>query len=463
MAKQAEKISIQSIVVDKTIYPRKHMEKGLVAEYIELLKSGGSFKERIVLEEGTNRVLDGIHRLEAFKEIGATEIEIVFHKIPDGMPPIVYAAFLNSQHGLRLEKNEKKEVARAAIKANPLYDLKALSEALSVSLRSVEIWTEDLRAQLHMSDNIKILQLNMLGWTNEMIGDSYDLDESTIRKRFEGEIADLRKLLESRLKLKNPADLRTDAETPTPEVLAWALKLNDEKDPSKMELLDISIRPYDVWNFSGADSRFGLDDYPGRIPAELVAHALFYYTEPGDLVLDPMAGGGTVSDVALAMGRKCLSYDVQPRKERIDIIPWDIKNGLPQKPKGRDAELIFLDPPYFRKKDYGKDSISALSKEEYLAIFTQIAKDAKEKWLTDSGKIALLMSDFTPAFDSKEKDTIWIWEYVAILEKKGFKPLRRIQCPLTSQQLHPADQKNFPKEKKMGRLGRDLIVFGWAK
>jgi len=28
-----------------------------------------------------------------------------------------------------------------------------------------------------------------------------------------------------------------------------------------------------------------------------VAHALYYYTKPGHLVLDAMAGGGVVSDV----------------------------------------------------------------------------------------------------------------------------------------------------------------------
>jgi hypothetical protein len=38
------------------------------------------------------------------------------------------------------------------------------------------------------------------------------------------------------------------------------------------------------------DPRFG-DDWPGRIPAQLVAHILYFLSEPGDLVLDSMAGG----------------------------------------------------------------------------------------------------------------------------------------------------------------------------
>jgi hypothetical protein len=57
----------------------------------------------------------------------------------------------------------------------------------------------------------------MLGWTNEMIGNCVNLSESAIRQRFDAEIPDLEKLLQSRLKIKNPADLRSDAETPLPE------------------------------------------------------------------------------------------------------------------------------------------------------------------------------------------------------------------------------------------------------
>jgi hypothetical protein len=59
-----------------------------------------------------------------------------------------------------------------------------------------------------------------VGWTQEMIGASLNLSQDTISLRFQREIPDLEKLVESRLKLKNPADLTNDKETPMPEVLA---------------------------------------------------------------------------------------------------------------------------------------------------------------------------------------------------------------------------------------------------
>ena len=51
----------------------------------------------------------------------------------------------------------------------------------------------------------------------------------------------------------------------------------------------------------------------GRIPDQLIAHTLFYFTKPGDLVLDPMVGGGVVPDVCLIFGRKCQSFDISTR------------------------------------------------------------------------------------------------------------------------------------------------------
>jgi len=59
-----------------------------------------------------------------------------------------------------------------------------------------------------------------------MIGNCVNLAESAIRQRFDAEILDLVKLLQSKLKFKNPADLSSDAETPMPEVLAWAIMLS---------------------------------------------------------------------------------------------------------------------------------------------------------------------------------------------------------------------------------------------
>ena len=73
-----------------------------------------------------------------------------------------------------------------------------------------------------------------------------------------------------------------------------------------------------------------------------------------------MAGGGVVGDVCKVLGRKCYMYDVNSARE--DIVKHDLVNqGFPKEME--NADLIFWDPPYYKKKmkDYGPQSISSLS------------------------------------------------------------------------------------------------------
>src|ERR1700676_2527862 len=62
------------------------------------------------------------------------------------------------------------------------------------------------------------------------------------------------------------------------------------------------VQHFDVWSFAsgGAES-----SYFGRMPPAVVENLLWAFTEPGDIVVDPFAGGGTTIDVGKAMGRRC--------------------------------------------------------------------------------------------------------------------------------------------------------------
>lgn len=47
---------------------------------------------------------------------------------------------------------------------------------------------------------------------------------------------------------------------------------------------------------------------------------LYFFSEPNDLVLFPMAGGGVCADTCFAMGRRCWSLDIMD--DRPEIEPW---------------------------------------------------------------------------------------------------------------------------------------------
>ena len=68
--------------------------------------------------------------------------------------------------------------------------------------------------------------------------------------------------------------------------LAWAVRVEGKTEQEKFKELDWGLRPWDVWNFNKCDEQFG-DNWPGRIPAQLVALSLLqpvYLPHPGQAV-----------------------------------------------------------------------------------------------------------------------------------------------------------------------------------
>jgi ParB-like chromosome segregation protein Spo0J len=237
-------------------------------------------------------------------------------------------------------------------------------------------------------------------------------------------------------------------------------------DEDIMTSLNISIRPYSVWNFSGLDNRFGVR-YPGQIPADIVFNTLYFFTKPNDLVVDFMAGGGVTGDVCKVMKRRCLMYDINPVKQRMNkILQYDITDINKEIPEEvKQAELFFFDPPYYKKKaeEYGNKSISALSRDEYLDSFKIIADKIYNQ--TSIQKIALLVSDYDDEYAGHPEENIFVWDYInTILESDGYKHQhwrvhRHIHCPLSTQQLDPQQITRYVKGRKLYGLSRSLVIF----
>ena len=150
---------------------------------------------------------------------------------------------------------------------------------------------------------------------------------------------------------------------------------------------DFRPTPYDVWSFRH-DRAFGIP-HPGSIPPAIVAHTLHYYTAPGALVVDPMAGGGTTLDVCQSMGRRCLAYDLHPA--RPEIRAHDIRLGFPAEATGCD--LIFCDPPYHTMlaRHYARDSIAIAPLSDWIAFLHDLARHAFAT-LRPGGYLALLLA-----------------------------------------------------------------------
>ena len=323
---------------DQFIYPRGGKSEKTINAYVEALAIGAQFPpiniQRVFNYADGNEtteatiILDGIHRWFAFKEKGIKEIAAVEWKDEpldyekNKTTLLLESAECNISHGDRLSASDKKRIARdiAALDPECTWTEEALAEKLGVIQQTVNTWISDIRARQKVGRNIVIIRLNRLGWNQEQIAEKAGVNQQRVSQitnntKF-GNIGNL---------FAQGYDMEYIAKHYNMDLaLAWALRLEGQTDQEKFKALEWGLRPWDQWYFNKCDERFG-DDWPGRIPAQLVGHALFYLTKPGGLVLDPMAGGGVVSDAGLIFQRKCRSFDHTIRDNRPEILyhHWD--------------------------------------------------------------------------------------------------------------------------------------------
>jgi len=211
------------------------------------------------------------------------------------------------------------------------------------------------------------------------------------------------------------------------------------------------LRIYQVWSFAFRDGRYGID-HPGNIPSQILMNLNYYYTEPGDLIVDLFAGGGVTIDVCESNdndfgNRECLAYDINPIRK--DIKKRDIvKQGLP---RFKRAKMIFLDPPYWKQK-----------KGEYSDHETNLANMSLDRFHEELIKIIIncrKKAEYTALIIGPTQEN---WEFVdhasEIIYRVG-PPWHRIQVPYSTQQ-HGGDYVNKAKaSKKWLYLARDLMIW----
>jgi hypothetical protein len=227
------------------------------------------------------------------------------------------------------------------------------------------------------------------------------------------------------------------------------------KDLRRRDRFSAGFRPtpYDVWPFKH-DRAFGVP-HPGSIPPAVVAHALHYFTGPGALVVDPMAGGGTTLDVCTSMGRRCLAYDLHP--VRPDIRALDVSEGFP--PEAAGCDLVFCDPPYHTMlaRRYQADGVATAPLAAWVDFLHRLARDAFDT-VRPGGYVALLLANQT------EKDLPAGFGYLdhaffgyQALTAAGFLPERRVSCPMDGGYVPQQVRRARADGRMLGQV-RDLLV-----
>jgi len=466
MGKAPSFIPINNLVLDNEIYPRSVIDHRRVQMFADNLRDGFEFDPIHVQahpeEKGKYRILDGAHRWQAYKDVGAKEIPARIIKL-DGHDPLLYAA--KQAIGPRqLNEEESRDTARRAYQKNPRLTSGEIGKAIGRSRRTVDSYISDLRATVQLDLNLKIFRMGILGIPQERIAGRLGFDQKTIHNHL-GEKAELPFLLNTDLK-KGFTVPQVAEKHGWPEPLVWSLALEGKEDLERFRELKWALRTWDLWNWNDCDRRFG-DDWPGRIPAQLVAHILYFFSKQNDLVFDPMAGGGVVADTALALNRRCWSFDMEDMADtRPEIEPyfWDKKDlKWPVYGKTR-PDLILFDPPYFSKKaeDYDANSLSGLGRHTYLDFlgrFFKLAHDNSKK----STILAFINADWrdfqnTPAMDESRKNSIMIDDYLNALGKGGWEATHIIQAPMSSERFQANVVAAMQEKKILGVTSRYVII-----
>jgi DNA modification methylase len=309
--------------------------------------------------------------------------------------------------------------------------------------------------------------LYLLGWKQEEIADIFGLDRSTVSKNVKNLTSQFIHIQEQFYDKHKPVEeiaefYGLDITT------AWAIILQGKSDLErfsifgKSEYQDDAPMLYNVWNFAKNDPRLGYYDYAGRIPGQIIMNLLYYYTEQGVLVIDPMAGSGTTVDACLIMNRRCRAYDIASTTARKDIKQWYLSKGLPY--EVMNCDLIILDPPYWDllKGLYAKESVSSLDLKGWLEFMQKVSINCYNA-LKEGGEVTLIigMKDETTNNDDTDTNRFYDLPYycMKIFESANFKEIQRISIPLTTQVKSHHDVEYAKKNRTMLNINRYLIVY----
>ncbi|MGO9120105.1 MAG: hypothetical protein ACLQPD_21130 [Desulfomonilaceae bacterium] len=184
------RVSLDKLQLDDDIYGRTSVDQATIAKYFEALLNGDTFPP-IVVEKGTNRVLDGWHRVKAKQRlreryddlvkavsddplvfVPQSEIETIeceYHEIPLGLSPRVYGFRFNLKHGKPATDDDCRKVAREWYQMNKGATYEALARDLGIHPTTVKRHVSDLVKEFEEKKKTTVLQLNSEGLSQQEI------------------------------------------------------------------------------------------------------------------------------------------------------------------------------------------------------------------------------------------------------------------------------------------------------
>ncbi len=441
-------VSISDIKILEEIYPRKEASQEYIKSYVEGLESNVTYPpvivQKVFMKEEDQKkevllLLDGLHRIEAYKKKGLDTIGVKEWKdetldLEEHRDELhLEAAKLNVSHGYRLNREDLKRTAQRIAKGDPQKEItvEKISQKINVPKSTVQNWISEIRAEQKAEQDALIKRLTRLGWSAKEISNCVSMELSTLRKRLK--IYNLDKTQVSiREEFQKGDSIGEISERHSMEPsLAWSLVLEGLDDDTRYQELEkhnvVSVKRETVWGFTSGGS--------DEILKKIIMNLLYHFTEAGDLVFQLFPINRIVIDACLITGRKYLGVEsdrsMSLGKEILFEYTEDILNN---------AEIIYYEPS---PMDPG------MNREEHLICDAEVLKEIYKDMKIES-KIVIMAQSFINPIDPTK--SIYIHDYHQMLLEVGFKPLYEIHCPQTVD--------GEPLEgKKMADTARSLLVF----
>jgi len=426
-------IQVSSIRFVKELYPRIKPNDEAIERYRDALEK---LPPIVVARDGV--LVDGYHRWQAHvrEEVETIQAEDLGN-LSDA--EILREAIVrNAAHGQQLSRQDKQREAGRLWKAfehlEPAAREQEIAELLAVSDRTVRGWTKDARKEEKQALQEKVWQLHLNCLSQRQIAEATGLDQATV----------------SRWVMQNGESAILHSPPGANSTQPWG-----------------NVQHFDVWSFQSNDrDGGGQQSYFGACPPQVMENLLWLYTEPGkSIVVDLFAGSGTTLEVAHRMGRRAWVSDIRGNhySPHLDIHQHDATTGWPSSAPTK-ADLLFLDPPYW-KQAAGRYSsepneLAEMTLPDFNAAWVKLLKDCRGH-LNEGGKVAYIISP------TEDKDAGVVvdhaMEMAAAALANGYRIHRRIIVTYQTQQA-TGQQVTWAREnRRLLKLYRDLVVLDVVK